>query len=201
MSVGTIENYRTDFNKFKKNVDYVDTTMTDWDKEYLIKGDVSGNPTPNTVNLMKKRIDNFAKLKCDYVEMDNMDADQEEYVTKYKTNLTINGMKKYNTDICNYIQGKGMKCVFKNQNNTESEWNKFDALTLESEKDNVEQWKPEFMKKFIDAKKPVWISHYGQPSAEGCEKVYGNLKNKYGNNFGMVCSVYDDKKKNYIHYG
>ena len=95
-----------------------------------------------------------------------------------------------------------MKCVFKNQNSTEPYWNQFDGLALESDKNKVIQWTPEFIQKFINAPKPVWISHYGENSPESCAKIYNDLQKAYGpTSFGLACSVYNDKYNTYIHYG
>lgn len=202
MSVGTVEMERPDFNKFKKGVDYVENHMTDWTKEYLIKGeDTSGKPTQNTINLMKQRIDNLANLNCDYIELDNMDADDDEYAKKYNTGLTHNGMKAYTSELCNYMHNhpkRKMKCIYKNENS--SDWNQFDALSLESEVDKIPNWNNTFVQSFINSKKPIYISHYGEKDVQGCENTFNKLKQKYGNSFGLACSIYDGKKNSYTHY-
>ena len=201
MSVGTVEDNRPDFSKFKKGTDYVDQHMTDWTHEYVIKGDSGGNPTSNTVNLMKQRIDNLADLNCDYIELDNMDADQEEYTNKYKTNLNSSGMKKYTSGLCNYIHNhpkRKMKCIFKNENS--SDYTQFDALQLELDANEKPSWDNKFIKNFIDNKKPVWVSQYGKKSQDECKKSFDEINQKYGDGFGMVCSVYGNDNK-YYHYG
>jgi hypothetical protein len=201
MSVGTVEDNRPDFSKFKKGTDYVEQHMTDWTDEYVIKGDSSGNPTSNTVNLMKQRIDKLADLNCDYIELDNMDADQEDYTKKYKTNLTSSGMKKYTSGLCNYIHNhpkRKMKCVFKNENS--SDYTQFDALQLELDANENPSWDDKFIKHFIDNKKPVWVSQYGKKSSDECKKSFEEINKKYGNGFGMACSVYGNDNK-YYHYG
>jgi len=201
ISVGTIEDNRSDFSKFKKGVDYSDKNMVDWTHEYVIKGDDKGNPTSNTVNLMKQRIDKLADLNCDYIELDNMDADQEDYLKKYKTNLNSNGMKAYTSGLCNYIHNhpkRKMKCVYKNENS--SDYTQFDALQLELNAKDKPSWDTKLIKHFIDNKKPIWVSQYGKKSADECKQSFDDIKQKYGDGFGMVCSVYGNENK-YYHYG
>lgn len=201
ISVGTIEDNRSDFSKFKKGVDYSDKNMVDWTHEFVIKGDNNGNPTANTVNLMKQRIDKLADLNCDYIELDNMDADQEDYNKKYKTNLNSNGMKNYTSNLCDYIHNnpkRKMKCIFKNENS--SDYTKFDALQLELNANEKPSWDTKLIKHFIDNKKPIWVSQYGKKSSDECKKSFEDIKQKYGDGFGMVCSVYGNDNK-YYHYG
>jgi cysteinyl-tRNA synthetase len=202
LSVGSLESYRKDFDKFVKNVDYLNDKLPKWEKEFLLKGDKDGKPTLNTINLLKKRIDDMAAKNCDYVEMDNMDFTGDEKYQKQMM-LTLPGIKAYNKELCNYIKTnpiRKMKCMYKNTGPSDDDSSFWDALTLESNKDNIIQWEPKLVNKFINENKPVYISHYGQPNEAGCENVFKKLKDNYKNTFGLVCSVYDGKRNNYLHY-
>lgn len=198
MSVGSIENYRKDFKSFKKDQDYK-SQLPGWEEEYMLLGDASGKPTANTINLMKKRISDMAALKCDYIEFDNMDFTGDDNIMK-KQKLTRDGIRAYNKELCNFIKSNNMKCMYKNMGPSDPDAALWDGITLESDKDSVVQWEPSFVKKFIDRKAPVYISHYGQPNKAGCDNIYKKFKSDYKDTFGLVCSVYDNKQNTYLHY-
>lgn len=194
MSVGTVEKWRKDFKDFIPGVDYSKKMWNEWPGEYFILGDKNGNPTVNTISLMKKRIDNFSMAGCDYIEMDNMDINTGN---KY-TNIKSNGMRKYNKILCDYIHTKNMKCMAKNTGPSDPDDYLFDGLTVESYKNMKNWWGEKHTLNFTLNSKLFMISHYNQPTVDSCMKVWIEYKKKYNSTFGFACSQFETK--HYIHF-
>ena len=198
MSVGSIEQERKDFKDFKKGQDY-DSKLPNWEKEYMLLGDSSGKPTANTVSLMKKRIDNMANLKCDFIEFDNMDFTGDDQIIK-KQKLTKDGIRAYNKDLCNYMKSKNIKCMYKNSGPSDPDAALWDGLTFESNKSAPVKIDSSLLKKFTDNGEPLYISHYAEANKAGCDGVFKKFKSDYKDKVAMVCSVYDGKQNTYLHY-
>lgn len=196
MSVGTIEKWRSDFKDFKKGIDYQSKAWFEWPNEYKIKGGKNGNPTNNTISLMKKRIDIFAKLGCEFIEMDNMDIDENDKMT----NINGEAMRAYNMDLCNYIHSNNMKCMAKNTGPSDVDDNIFDGLSVESYPKEQNWWGTQHALHFINGDKPFMISHYKENTVDDCLGVWTKYKNIYNNSiFGFICSQYETN--HYIHFG
>lgn len=194
MSVGTIENWRQDYKQFVPGVDYVKKTWNEWPGEHFIAGDKNSKPTLHTVSLMKKRIDEFSKLGCDYVEMDNMDIDSSN---KY-TNIKTHNMRMYNKILCNYMHTKSLKCMAKNTGPSDTDDNLFDGLSVESYKNLKNWWGEKHALNFTLNSKLFMISHYKQPTVDSCMNIWKEYKIIYNSTFGFACSQYETK--HYIHF-
>lgn len=195
MSVGTIENWRKDYKNFKKGHDYQSKQWNEWPGEYMIKGS-GGYPSPNTVSLMKKRIDKFAKMGCEFVEMDNMDIDE----TNKMTNINGKQMRKYNLELCNYMHSKNLKCMAKNSGPSDVDYTVFDGLTTESYPKEIDWWGTQLAFNYINQSKPFMISHYNEKFVDDCLGIWSIYRQKYNNSiFGFACS--QKETKHYIHFG
>lgn len=194
VSVGTVENWRSDFKKFVKGVDYQVKGWPEWPGEYMIKAGSDGNPTPSTSALMKNRISKFASLGCQYVEFDNMDIDEGNTMT----NIPGSAMREYNMDLCKHTKAMGMKCMAKNTGPSDADDDVFDGLTVESYPTQKNWWGTAHTKNFIQAGKPVMISHYDEATKRKCTSVWAYYKLKYGSAIGFVCS--DDETDQYNHF-
>lgn len=195
MSVGTIEDWRSDFKQFVKGTDYQSKQWAEWKGEYFIKAGSNGYPTDNTVALMKKRIDDFANWGCEYIEMDNMDLDENQKAT----DITGDNMRKYNQDLCNYMHTSGVKCMAKNSGPSDADDDLFDGLSVESYTDEKNWWGQDHANKFTSAGKPFMISHYDESTIDDCLGIWNYYKGLYNSTFGLVCSQYETK--HYIHFG
>lgn len=197
MSVGTVEDWRKDFKSFKKGHDYQSKQWNEWQGEYMIKGSGKNNyPSANTVSLMKKRIDKFTQMGCEYIEMDNMDIDE----TNKMTNINGKQMRKYNLELCNYIHSKKLMCMAKNSSPSDDDYMVFDGLVTESYPNEIDWWGSKLAFNYIYQNKPFMISHYNEKSVDDCLGIWGIYRQKYNNTvFGFACS--QKETKHYIHFG
>lgn len=192
MSVGTIENWRSDFNDFVVGVDYQSRQWPEWPGEYMIKANANGHVTDNTIALMKKRIDTLATLGCEYIEMDNMDINENNKLT----NIKGAAMRAYNTKLCKYMHSCELKCMAKNTGPSDPDYELFDGLSVESNPKNKNWWGTKHALKFKN--KPFMISHYKEKTVDDCMNVWAKYRSIYKNMFGFICSQYETK--HYIHF-
>lgn len=195
MSIGTVENWRSDFKQFVNGQDYQSKAWDEWPGEYMIKAGVNGKITDNTISLMKKRIDKFSKLGCEYIEFDNMDIDENNKMT----NIKGSSMRAYNLELCNYAHSTGMKCMAKNTGPSDVDDDIFDGLSVESYPTNKNWWGLNHTLNFTKTNKPFMISHYKEENNKKCLEIWRYYRKIYTNStFGFICSQY--KTKHYIHY-
>lgn len=195
MSIGTVEDWRSDFKHFVKGQDYQSKEWPEWPGEYMIKADSDGKITDNTISLMKKRIDKFAKLGCEYIEFDNMDIDENNKMT----NIDGLTMRAYNLELCNYVHSAELKCMAKNTGPSDVDDDVFDGLSVESYPKELNWWGTEHAQNFTTSK-PFMISHYKEKTVDDCLEIWGYYRTMYNNSeFGFICSQYETK--HYIHFG
>lgn len=195
MSVGTVEDWRSDFQQFIKGQDYQSKGWPEWPGEYMIKAGSDGKIADNVVSLMKKRIDKFSKLGCEYIEFDNMDIDEYNKMT----NINGNAMRAYNLELCNYVHSNKLKCMAKNTGPSDADDNIFDGLSVESYPKELNWWGTEHALNFTNNNKPFMISHYKENTVKDCLKIWKYYRGVYKyNKFGFICSQYETK--HYIHY-
>lgn len=194
VSIGTVENWRSDFSKFRSGVDYQPKQWPQWPGEYFIKAGGDGMPTANTVALMKQRLDKLAGYGCGYVEFDNMDIDEGNTMT----NIKGAAMRSYNMALCMYTKSKGMKCMAKNTGPSDADDNVFDGLTVESNPSNKNWWGTLHAMNFVRAGKPFAISHYDESTPNACTTVWGYYRGLYKASIGFVCS--QSQTKSYVHF-
>ena len=145
---------------------------------------------------MKKRIDTFAKLGCEFIEMDNMDIDESNKMT----NIKGSAMRAYNLDLCNYIHSSNMKCMAKNTGPSDGDDALFDGLSVESYPKEQNWWNTDHALNFTTVNKPFMISHYKEKTVDDCMGIWTNYKEIYNTSiFGFICSQYETK--HYIHFG
>lgn len=196
MSVGTVEDWRSDFKQFVKGQDYQSKEWPEWQGEYMIKSGSDGKITDNTISLMKKRIDKFSQIGCEYVEFDNMDIDEDNDMT----NIKGSAMRDYNIELCNYVHSSHMKCMAKNTGPSDIDDDKFDGLTVESYPKELNWWGLEHALQFTSNDKPFMISHYKEKTVDDCLEIWAYYRTTYNNSdLGFVCSQYETK--HYIHFG
>lgn len=107
-SIGTLENWRSDYTALKA-INGTSHPMSDWAGEYWVTGASMSNTT--FVNLMKARIDKMHNLGVDFIDPDNTDGydntDADGTVSKAQ-DVT------YWTTLANYAHSKGMGFGIKN---------------------------------------------------------------------------------------
>lgn len=196
MSVGTVENWRSDYKQFIKGRDYQSKGWPEWPGEYMIKASPNGRITNNTLLLMKKRIKRFSKLGCGYIEFDNMDIDENNDMTNIKGSV----MRAYNLELCNYAHSNGLKCMAKNTGPSNVDDDVFDGLSVESYPKELNWWGLNHALNFTSRHKPFMISHYKEKTVDDCLGIWGHYRTVYNNSiFGFICSQYETK--HYIHFG
>jgi len=194
MSVGTVEDWRPDFQDFVSGTDYQSEQWPEWPGEYMIKANDDGDVTDNTIALMKKRIDVLANVGCEYIEMDNMDIDGSNKLT----NIKGAAMRAYNKELCKYMHSCELKCMAKNTGPSDSDYELFDGLSTESYPKEMNWWGTKHALNFKD--KPFMISHYKEKTVDDCMGVWAEYGSIYNETvFGFICSQYETK--HYIHFG
>ncbi len=185
ISVGTIENWRNDFNLLKNNI--AKKEWDNWEGEYFV-----AKIDDNLLDVMKSRIDKMKNWGCDFVELDNMDWVQEDNIKKYNLKISEAEAKKYISELINYIHFKNMKAMAKN---TTLGIANFDGLTTESYTNEKNWWNKAEMKNILKNGGIVAIVHYNEGDCENVKKFYNNI---YGNNILFICE--DKKIKRYRHF-
>ncbi len=186
ISVGTIENWRDDFDLLKNN--RAKKEWGDWEGEYFVAkiDDV-------LLTVMKNRINKMKSWSCDFVELDNMDWAYEENIKKYKLEISKEEAKQYISDLLNYIHSKKMKAMAKS---TTLAMDNFDGLTVESYSDEKNWWSETEMKDILSKNKIGAIVHYNE---KDCQKIKDFYNKIYGNKILFICE--DRKLKTYRHFG
>lgn len=186
MSAGTGENWRDDFMELKPYL--ANKAWGEWNGEYFVS-----HITPELKTIMKKRIQNFVNLGCDWVEFDNMDwGDDDDHRKSYKLKTTKKQSEKYIEDLCIYTQSLGMKCMAKS---TTYGNNIFDGVTYESYSNEMNWWNADELKKILSKNKPGIIVHYYERS---CDHVQNEYIDIYDEQVLFICE--DKNKKEYKHY-
>jgi len=185
ISVGTGENYRTDFTTLKPYL--TSTSWSNWPDEFFV------SDTVGALTIMKERINKMASWGLNWVEFDNMDWLDEESRDKYGLSVTVPQAKAYINALCTHTRSKGMKCMAKN---TVEGFESFDGVLYESFSNEKNWWDNEGTKAFLNAGKLVIINHYNESD---CDGVYAYYKSFYGSDkISFICE--DRNLKKYKHY-
>jgi cysteinyl-tRNA synthetase, unknown class len=175
ISVGTCEEWRDDFAAMKPYC--VSKQWGEWPGEYFVD-----RTEPGLIALMQARIDAMAAWGCDFVELDNMDfALDDANRSQYAITATAAQGAAYDQALCDYMHGKGMGCMGKS-----STWgtNRFDGLTVESSRDDMDWWTATELSGVLAAGKPGIVVHYDESDCAGVRAQY---QSKYGGGLSFIC--------------
>lgn len=107
-SVGTLEDWRSDFSAMKA-INGTSHPMSDWDGEYWVTGSSMSNAS--FVKLMYNRIDKMKSMGVDFIDPDNTDGYDN---SDADGTVSLNQDKVYWTTLANYAHSKGMGFGIKN---------------------------------------------------------------------------------------
>ncbi len=186
ISIGTGETYREDYKDIQPFL--VKKQWEEWGGEYFVDHTKTG-----IIELMKKRIDNIAKMGFDWVEFDNMDWAFDD-VTRAEYGFTVTEKEsiEYYNLLCTYAHQKGLKCMAKNLTSNIED---FDGVTFESSSDSKNWWNENELKEFIAKNKVVLIVHYNELNSDKIHNYYTDI---YGETILFISE--DKETKKYKHY-
>ena len=174
ISIGTGEDWRADFAQLQPYL--VSKPWDQWAGEYFVTS------TNGATDIMKKRIDRIAALGFDWVEFDNMDwAEDDQSRRTYGFDVTKSQSQTYFQTLCAYVHLQGMRCMAKN---TVNGANTFDGVLYESYSNQKNWWDEAGAKSFVQAGKPVIITHYDEADCPAARDFYRAI---YGPTLSFIC--------------
>lgn len=185
-SVGTCEDWRDDWEQARPSC--VDEPWGEWAGEHFVD-----TPDSALLAVMEARLDRFAELGCDWVELDNMDwAYDAENVDKYGISASEADAEDYVGTVCGAARERGMECMAKS---TTRGISAPAGATFESYPGDKNWWAEAELQAVLDGGGLGVVVHYNEAD---CDGVFGWYLERYGERLSFLCE--DREARAYRHY-
>jgi hypothetical protein len=185
-SVGTCEDWRDDFDAARGSC--VDEQWGEWAGEYFVD-----TPDPALLAVMEARLDRFAELGCDWVELDNMDwAYDPENVDQYGVSASESEAEDYVGAVCAAARERGLECMAKSTTRGVSTPA---GATFESYPGDKSWWEDRELQAVLDGGGLGVVVHYNE---DDCDGVFEWYLDRYGDRLSFLCE--DREARAYRHY-